>query len=118
MAKAAIVLLAGTDSHADLGRAVNAISTARQFQDAGDEVTFIFDGAGTEWVPRMTDPEDKLNESYTAIEKDVHGACAFCAKAFGVKEQVEEAGIALLDESHDHPDLHAWAAKDYQIIPF
>jgi hypothetical protein len=47
MAKAAIVVLAGTESHADLGRVTNALEAAKEFEEAGDDVEVIFDGAGT-----------------------------------------------------------------------
>ena len=47
MAKAAIVLLAGTDTPSDTGRMVNALTSAREFIEAGDEVTVVLDGAGT-----------------------------------------------------------------------
>lgn len=49
MAKAAILVLADTESHADLGRVVNAMVAAKEFKHAGDEVKLIFDGAATKW---------------------------------------------------------------------
>lgn len=57
MNKVAVVVLAGTESHADLGRIVNALGTAKEFKEAGDEVQVIFDGAGTEWVAELSNPE-------------------------------------------------------------
>lgn len=38
MAKAAIIVLAGTDSYADLDRVTNALTAAKEFADAGDDV--------------------------------------------------------------------------------
>lgn len=35
MAKTAIIVLAGTESHADLGRVSNALTAAKEFADAG-----------------------------------------------------------------------------------
>ncbi len=46
MAKAAIVVLADTETHADLGRIANALTSANEFKEAGDETTIVFDGAG------------------------------------------------------------------------
>jgi hypothetical protein len=47
MAKAALVVLADTNSREGLGRIANALVTAQEFDQAGDEVTIVFDGAGT-----------------------------------------------------------------------
>ncbi len=40
MTKLAVVVLADTETHGDLGRAVNALEVAREFE-AGDEVAII-----------------------------------------------------------------------------
>ncbi len=48
MAKAAIVILAATESYADLDRLTNALQAAKEFEEAGDELEIIFDGAGTQ----------------------------------------------------------------------
>jgi Pyridine nucleotide-disulphide oxidoreductase, dimerisation domain len=32
---------------------VNALTTAKEFKEAGDEAIVIFDGAGTKWVPEL-----------------------------------------------------------------
>lgn len=48
MPKAAIVVLADTATHADLGRVVNALITTKEFKDAGVDVRLIFDGAATQ----------------------------------------------------------------------
>jgi hypothetical protein len=36
--KAAIVVLADTETHGDLGRVVNALVVAKEFKEAGDDV--------------------------------------------------------------------------------
>jgi len=42
-----VVVLIDTKTHADPGRAVNAIETVKEAKEHGDEFKFIFDGAGT-----------------------------------------------------------------------
>ena len=54
MPKAAIVVLADTESHGDLGRLVNALEAVKEFKEAGDDVQLIFDGAGTKWIAERT----------------------------------------------------------------
>jgi hypothetical protein len=44
MAKTAIILYAGTETKADLGRAVNALEMTKEIQEAGDDVQLIYGG--------------------------------------------------------------------------
>ena len=50
MPKAAIVVLADTETKEGLGRVANALTSAKEFKEEDHEVTVIFDGAGTRWV--------------------------------------------------------------------
>ncbi len=61
MPKAAIVLLADAATPEGTGRMVNALTTTKEFKDAGDDAILIFDGAGTRWRPRLTDPDEKYH---------------------------------------------------------
>lgn len=74
MAKAAIVVLADTESHENLGRIANALTSAKEFKEAGDEVTIVFDGAGTRWVPELSDPDHRLNKTFESVKDVVEGA--------------------------------------------
>jgi hypothetical protein len=66
VAKAAVLVLADTETHEDLGRAVNALVAAREFKDSGDEVRVIFDGAGTKWVKELARPDHRAHPLYEA----------------------------------------------------
>lgn len=118
MHKIAIVLLADTETHGDLGRAVNALEVAKEFQEAGDEVAIVFDGAGTKWVPALDDPNHKAHPLWNAVKGSVAGACAYCSGAFGAKRGVEAAGVTLLDDFDQHPSLRGYAERGYTILTF
>lgn len=119
MPKGAIVLLAGHDgSHENLGRVVNALETVEQFQDAGDEVKLVFDGAGVEWVPKLTDEDHDLHPTFERVQDHVHGACQFCANAFGVRKEIEAGPVETLDEHNRHPSLHKLVAEGFHVITF
>jgi hypothetical protein len=92
VAKAAVVILADTETHGDLARAVNALETVKEFKEASDEVVLIFDGAGTRWVAELSKPDHRSHWLYEAVEDRSAGACAFCAAAFGVKESIRGRG--------------------------
>lgn len=118
MNKAAIVILAGTESHDDMGRVANALEAVAQFKDAGDDAALVFDGAGTGWVPKLDDKSHDLNELYQSVQDRVLGACHFCAGAFDVREEIEASSVPLLDEHNGHPDVHGLVTEGYQIITF
>ena len=118
MAKTAVVILAGTESHADVGRLVNGLQTAREVAESeDDEVELIFDGAGTQWIPELEDEESDYHELYQAVRKDA-SACNFCSGAFGVADAVNDAGIETLDEHDGHPSIRTLVGEGYEIITF
>lgn len=63
MAKISVVVLADIETHGDLGRIANALSTVKEASEAGDEVELVFDGAGTRWIPELAKPDNKLGPS-------------------------------------------------------
>ncbi|MEX2536660.1 MAG: hypothetical protein WD273_13775 [Trueperaceae bacterium] len=118
MSKIAIVVLADTETHGDLGRAVNALQVASEFKGAGDDVAIIFDGAGTKWIPVLDDESHRRHKLWMQVKDKVAGACAYCSAAFGAKAGVEAAGIELLDDYDNHPSLRSYVENGYQIITF
>jgi len=118
MAKAAIVVLADTESHADHGRVANALEAAKEFAETpGDEVELIFDGAGTQWVPLLEDEDHDYHELYQAVREDT-SVCDYCSGAFGVNDAVQETGVTLVDDYDGHPSIRSLVADDYEIITF
>jgi hypothetical protein len=118
MTKAAIIILAGTETHPDVGRLVNGLEAAKEFAEAeGDEVELIFDGAGTQWVPKLEDPDSDYHELYQAVRDDV-GVCDFCAGAFGVDDAVNDSGAVRLDDHDGHPSIRSLVEDGYEVITF
>jgi hypothetical protein len=118
MHKIAIVVLADTETHGDLGRAVNALEVAKEFKEAGDEVAIVFDGAGTKWVPALDDPSHKRHELWLEVKDVVDGACAFCSAAFGAKSGVQASGIALLADYDQHPSVRGYVQRGFSVLTF
>jgi len=118
MAKTAVIILAGTESHADVGRLVNGLETAREFAETdGDEVELIFDGAGTEWIPKLEDEDGDHHQLYRSVRDDA-SVCDFCAGAFGVDEAVDDAGVVRLDDHDGHPSIRSLVEDGYEVITF
>lgn len=118
MTKAALFVLADTDTHEALGRVANALITAKEFSESGDDVTVVFDGAGTKWVGELADPDHKYHEAFESIKGNVAGACSYCASAFGVKKEVQQSGVPLLEEYERHPSIRRLVSSGYQVVTF
>lgn len=118
MTNAAIVILAGNESHADYGRLANGLEAAKEFVETdGDDVEVIFDGAGTQWIPELEDEEHDYHGLYQAV-RDEASVCDYCASAFDVSEAVDDAGLEQLAEYDGHPSIRSLVDDEYEIITF
>ncbi|WP_135830490.1 hypothetical protein [Halorussus halobius] len=118
MAKAAIVILAGTESHADRGRVLNGLQAAGEFSSTrGDQLELIFDGAGTQWVPELEDEDHEYHALYRSVRDDI-AVCDYCTDAFGVGEAVDDAGLPRLDDYEGHPSVRSLVDAEFEIITF
>jgi hypothetical protein len=118
VAKVAVLVLAEAETHESLGRLVNAFMTAKELQDHDDEVQLVFDGGGTKGLAEIANPDHDAHKLYTDVSDKVAGACSYCAKAFGVQEELEELNVQLLDDFAQHPSLRSYIADGYQVISF
>lgn len=118
MVSAAVLILAGTESHAELGRLVNGLEAAREFHETeGDELELVFDGAGTQWIPELEDPDHDYHDLYTALRGDV-SVCDYCTAAFDVEDAVDEAPVDRVDENDGHPSVRSLVADGYTVMTF
>ena len=118
MERAASVVLADTDRPEGLGRVVNALTTAKELKAAGEEAVVIFDGAGTKWVAELAREDHKYHQLFEDVRDVVGGACSYCSSAYGVKEQVEQSGVRLLEEYEGHPSLRSLIGDGYAVVTF
>ena len=116
--KVAIVILADTETQADRARAANALTTAYEFKEAGEEVTVVFTGAGTKWVVELSEPDHRLHRAFDLVRDKVAGACKACAVSFGVREEVLASGVPLLTEYKGHQSLRRLVGEGFQVITF
>ncbi len=55
-----------------MGRMANALTTARELKEEGDEVKVIFDGAGTKWAAELAEGH-KYSELLDQVRDKVEG---------------------------------------------
>jgi len=116
--KAAIIILTGNESHADHGRLANGLEAAAEFATTdGDELLVVFDGAGTQWIQNLEDPDSDYHELYQTVRDDAI-VCDYCASAFEVDEAVDESGLTRVDEFDGHPSVRDLVADGYEVITY
>jgi len=116
MTKIAIVIFSDTEGMEALGKVSNAFVLANEAIEHGDDLKIIFEGAGSKWVGVLEDERHKMHGMYKALKGKITGVCKFCAQSFGVKSQVEKAGVTLLDDYKDHPSLRNLFADGYNVL--
>ncbi len=117
MPKAAVVVFSELNAdHGQKARVVNALQIAREFKEAGDEVKVLFDGGGVTAAAALAQPDHPLHRLYETIADRVEGACAYCAKAFGVMEQLEAAGVPFVSEYRRHPSFRSLVVDGYEVF--
>ena len=122
--KAAIIVLADPNAGEDaLGRLFNALAAAYDFKQKGDEVSILFQGAGTRWAGVVTQADHPAYELYKAVEDTVAGASCGCADVFGAREAVEKSGLDLITDNpvpgtSGLPSLQSLIADGYSILTF
>lgn len=73
MNKIAVMVFADSETHADMGRMANALEIVKEFQNAGDEVKLILDGAGTTWADKLAEESHPLHPLYKDVKANIAG---------------------------------------------
>lgn len=122
--KSAIIVLADPKNGDDaLGRLFNGLATAYDYQQAGDEVTILFQGAGTRWIGEISHSEHPAHELFNKLRDKVAGVSCGCAEVFGATEDVEKSGFDFIKDNQvpgtaGLPSLRTLAAEGYHITIF
>ncbi len=116
--KIAIIILADTDTNEGLGRVVNALAAAGEYNKAGDEVRIVFTGTGTKWPTSLEKADHPAHGLYEAARGLVDGACSFCANAFGQTDAMKKYAIKLLTDSGPFMSYRQYTESGYQILIF
>ena len=118
MSKAAIIVLSDMERQEGLGRVLNALEAVKEMKGAGDEVELIFDGAGTTSAVAIASPDHDLHRLYTLVQEQITGVCRYCARAYDVYEEAEQAGFTLLAEYDQHPSVRRLVEEGNEVITF
>jgi len=122
--KAAIIVLSDPKGGEEaLGRVFNGLGTAYELKQRGDEVTLIFQGAGTRWAAVLAKNDHPLSPLYNLVKDKVAGVSCGCSDVFGSRNEAETAGFKVLTDNaipgtSGTAGLGALAASDYTVLIF
>ena len=123
--KAAVVVLSDPQngSEESLGRLFNALAAAYDFKQRGDDVTLLFQGAGTRWAGEVVREDHPAHELYRQVEDVVAGVSCGCADVFGATEDAERSGLDLIRDNPvpgttGLPSLRELVSNGYSILTF
>ena len=123
--KTAIIILSDPKTGGDeaFGRAFNGLASAYDYKQKGDDVTILFQGAGTRWIGELTKTEHAVHALFEEVKDQVAGVSSGCADVFGATEEAEKSGFDLISENavpgtSGLPSLRRLASEGYAILTF
>jgi len=84
----------------------------------GDDVTIIFDGAGSDALAKLIDPACDLHGVWLKAAPALRGVCEYCSKAYGVNDVLTAAKVPMMVDDKGHASLRNLLAEGRQIITF
>jgi hypothetical protein len=125
VAKYAIVVMS---EHSDgnpggQGRMVHALSAAKAFKDAGEDVSLWFHGIGVGWLEAFDARYDAFARNYGPLFDELRGAiggaCDFCTtKRFGVTQAAERLGVPVVGGAGEHHTVADLVASGHTVFTF
>lgn len=89
---------------------------AQELMRHGDDVTLVFDGAGTQTLAALIRPDHEFHRLFETVRPRLRGACRYCAKSYAVLDDLQAAGVPLLGDDRGHVSLRALLDEQRQII--
>jgi hypothetical protein len=123
--KALVLVLADPKSGGEeaLGRLFNALATAYDFKQNGDDVELLFHGTGTRWIAELERDDHPAHALFEAVRDTVGGVSCGCADVFGGREDAEESGFDLITDNavpgtSGLSSLQRYVSDGYTVLTF
>jgi len=125
MQKVAIMILSDPRSGSEeaLGRLMNALATAYEVQNRGDEVIVLFQGTGTRWLDELVREDHPAHALFAEVKQTIAGASLGCAEMFGAAQDVRRTGFDLIrgnpaPGTSGIPSIHALLCQGFTVLTF
>ena len=112
--KTAIIILSDPVSGGEeaLGRAFNGLAAAYDFKQRGEDVTVLFQGAGTRWIGELTKQDHPAHGLFEAVKDTVGGGEEARAEGFDLVSGNEFPGTMGL------PSFGALISEGRTVLTF
>ncbi len=96
---------------------MHVLLNALDLKERGDEVKIVFEGSSVTLIPVF---EEKKLPLYLKVKEAglIAGACRACSATLGVLEDVQKAGLPILDDMKGHAGLRPFIDEGYRVITF
>ena len=123
--KAAILVLSDPKpgSEEALGRVFNALAAAYEFKTRGEDVTILFNGAGTRWIGELSKEDHPAHALFEEVKDKVAGVSCGCADVFGGAEDAKQSGFELIKDNPvpgttGLPSLQNLISQGFTVLTF
>ncbi len=123
--KVAVMILSDPKhgSEEALGRLMNALATAYEVQNRGDEVLVLFQGTGTRWLDELVREDHPAHLLFEEVKQAIAGASLGCAEMFGAAQDVRRTGFDLIrgnpaPGTSGIPSIHALLCQGFTVLTF
>ena len=99
--KTAIIILSDPNSGSEesLGRLFNALATAYDYKQTGEDVIIQLQGTGTRWIGELIKSDHIAHELYQSVSDKIAGVSCGCADVFGGSEDALKSGFDLITDN-------------------
>lgn len=125
MQKVAVMILSDPRSGSEeaLGRLMNALATAYEVQNRGDEVIVLFQGTGTRWLGELVQEDHPAHALFAEVKQTIAGASLGCAEMFGAAQDVCRTGFDLIrgnsaPGTSGIPSIHTLLRQGFTVLTF
>jgi len=122
--KTAIIILSDPKAGEDaLGRVFNGLAAAYDYKQNGDEVTVLFQGAGTRWIAELSNSDHPVHGLFEVVKDTVAGVSCGCADVFGATDDIEKSAFEFVKDNDipgtkGLPSLRKLASEGYTVMSF
>jgi hypothetical protein len=105
------------------GRMIHALSAAKTFKEAGEDVTLWFHGVGVTWLSAFDARYDAFTRHYGPLFDELRdtfgGTCKFCTVTrFGSSDSAERLGVPIVGPDGGHHTVADLVVDGRQVITF
>ncbi len=99
---------------------VHALINALDFNARGRVVQMVLEGESVLLVKDLEREDGQFHGLYAKAKQNglLAGACKGCSAMLGATEDVQKAGLPLLDDAMGHPSMAKWDDEGYTVITF